>query len=269
MEFRNWLEMSSLRDILKDVPQSQKWHSEGNVFHHVMMVRKMLPIAERLFEEERTKPDSPFNMFSSLTEEDREILRAAVWMHDIGKANKTVYKLSSGEEIPWQSGPQPEGSKLTSVGHEDAESYEPMMQKLGPVWQKMYQKVGEDNKQILWYLIQNHMQFHRQEQVLARVLARDMIRQDGKFDPQRKFKLLIVFKVMDVMGRGGATEVDGRELIDGLVQLAEKRAEYWEREKEKRVPISMEDFISKLKAKGLPLDQIRGAVRGKFGIEAL
>ena len=269
MDFKIWLEMSSLRDILKDVPQSQKWHSEGSVWKHVLMVRKALPVAERLFEEERNRPGSPFNTFSSLTEEDREMLRAAVWMHDIGKADKTVYKLPSGEEIPWQSGPQPEGSKLTSVGHEDAEAYEPLMKKLGPAWQNMHQKASDENKQLLSYLIQNHMHFNRQEGVLARVLARDMIRNDGKFDPQRKHKLLIVFKVMDILGRGGASEKDGQELITDLVKLADKRAEYWKQEEEKRAPISVEDFINKLKAKGLPLSQIKTAVRGKFGIDAL
>ena len=124
MNFKQWLEMSSLRDILKDVPQSPKHHPEGTVWAHVRLVRQALPIAEALFEEERRK-GLPFSDYGPLTGHERKLLRVAAWLHDVGKVAATAWTHPDDSKTPWQDlGNLPDdGGKWQSLRHEEPEYY--------------------------------------------------------------------------------------------------------------------------------------------------
>ncbi len=68
--------MSTLRDNLKGVPQDEEFHPEGDVWTHTRAVRRSLDEAMRMT-----------NVM--LTEEQRNLLRVAAWLHDVGKAHAT------------------------------------------------------------------------------------------------------------------------------------------------------------------------------------
>lgn len=72
---------------MAETPQPARWHGEGDVLTHTRMVVRALD-------------DVPG--FSELPERQREILRAAAWLHDIGKIRQT--RLVAGEwEAPSHS----------------------------------------------------------------------------------------------------------------------------------------------------------------------
>jgi len=83
--------------------------------------------------------------------------------------------------------------------------------------------------------------------------------------PEIKVKLLIVFKLMDIVGRGTMMHVEGQHYLDEIRKASEKRRRHWEAEAEKNAPVSREEFIARLRAKGVPELTIQNAVKGKFG----
>jgi len=257
--------MSSLRDILKDVPQSAKHHPEGTVLNHVRLVRQSLSIAEGLFEEERHK-GLPFSDYGPLTGHERKLLQSAAWLHDVGKASATAWTHPDDSKTPWQElgGKLPDdGGRLQSLRHEDPDYYEPVLRQLGSAWQGMYEKTSSEDRDILRFLVDEHMGFVGEK--VGRGFVHLLMDERGVLRPETRVKLLIVFKLMDVIGRGSMMVEEGREFLAEISRAAAKRRKYWAAQLEKNAPISREDFVLKLREKGLTDALIQQAVRGKYG----
>ena len=257
--------MSSLRDILKDVPQSAKHHPEGTVLTHVRLVRRALPIAEGLFEEERHK-GLPFSDYGPLTGHERKLLRAAAWLHDVGKAATTAWTHPDDSRTPWQElgGKMPDdGGRLQSLRHEEPDYYEPVLRQLGIAWQKMYEKTLPEDRDVLRFLVDEHMGFVGEK--VSRGFVHVLMDDRGVLRPETRVKLLIVFKLMDVIGRGSMMVDEGREFLVEIRRATERRRRFWAAQLEKSIPISREDFVLKLRAKGLTDALIQQAAKGKYG----
>ena len=256
MQFKNWLEMSSLRDLLKDVPQG-KFHPEGPVFKHVRLVRRALDPAIKIFSQEPI-----FKIYPPVSEADRKVLRLGAWLHDIGKASATTWKSDFGEVLPWKDVQHPETGRWTSVGHEDPEYYEPMLKSLGTPWQKMHQGASEEDRDLVKALIEKHMGYVGDS--FSRGFFHTVMDDYGRIRGDRKSKLLIIFKMMDILGREGVSGNEISGFIDGIRKESARRRAFADKEAEKRLPITPEDFIKKLREKGLSATQINNAVKGKF-----
>ena len=272
MGFKDWMEMSSLRDLLKNVPQNPKWHPEGSCWNHVRMVRQALPVAVAMFEKVRADRGSAFSSFTPISKQDEDILRLSAWMHDIGKASATAFTNPDRSRTPLSDfegfdvkdlmAPDFGDGKWQSIGHERPNHYEPMLGRLGGPWQQMLQKLKPEDKEVLWFIVQKHMDLDAHG--IHRSLRNQMIGSDGKFLPDRKFKLWIVFKLMDVMGRGaGLDRAEGDNALKNILAAAEeKRAS---QTPPKASPQTPQDMEKMLRAKGLGADQIRDIIAKKFG----
>lgn len=125
MGFRDFLEMSSLRDLLGNIPQNPKHHPEGNVLTHTRMVRRSIEDAIAILKQSQQNPQSSLKKVDfDLTKEDRDILRVAAWMHDIGKVTATAMTPSKG---------------IQSIAHETPEHFIANMRKLkGGQWENIW-----------------------------------------------------------------------------------------------------------------------------------
>ena len=260
MNFKNWLEMSSLRNLLKDVPQGAIFHPEGPVFKHSRMVRQSLNSAIKIFEQEPLFVD-----LLPVSNEDRNILRVAAWLHDAGKSSATTWKSPFGEVLPWKDVKHPEGGKWSSVGHEEPEHYEPVLKQLGEPWQGMNHRASAEDRDLVMFLIQKHMGYVGDS--ASRWFLRMIMDDHGNIRSDRKVKLLIIFKMMDLIGRDTVMLQDAYAFLDVIKKAVIHNRAYWDKEEEKRSPISKKDFIRKLEDKGLSNAQIRVAVKGKFNEE--
>jgi hypothetical protein len=231
----------------------------------VRLVRQALPIAELLFNEERAK-GLPFSDYGPLTEQERRLLRAAAWLHDVGKAAATAWTHPDDSKTPWQdlSGRSPDdGGRWQSLRHEEPEYYEPVLRQLGPVWQGMFEKTSAADRDVLRFLVDEHMGFVGEK--VGRGFVHVLMDERGVLRPEVRVKLLIVFKLMDVIGRGSMMVEEGREFLAEIRRAAERKRKYWAAQAEKNAPISREEFVEKLRAKGVSDALIQQAVRGKYG----
>jgi len=275
MKFREWLEMSSLRDILKSVPQSPVHHPEGDVFTHTRMVRRSMDQAIKLLKDAQKNPDSAFsNLDLSLTPEETNLLRGAAWMHDVGKSSATAWTTDTGDRLPWKSlPPDPDlpGKGWQSIGHEDPENFEPAMKDLGSTWKKMYEKISDGDKKDLWFLIQNHMKFY---QGFGR-LNNDMIDDEAKYKNDRRYKLLLLLVLMDRLGRGGdwgGASDSAEQTISDMQAAADEKQRAAIAQQEKRAKIDAEKEATSTPEKmvqfwadtGRPPHALPGALKGKF-----
>ena len=272
MGFKVWLEMSSLKDLLKGVPQSAKWHPEGAVWNHVRLVRQALPAAVSMFEKVRADKTSPFCRFTPVSKQDEDILRLSAWLHDIGKGSATAYTNPDKSRTPLSDfegfgvedlmSPDFGQGKWQSIGHETPRHYEPMMGKLGGPWQAMLAKLSPEDKDCLFFVIQKHMDLDSRTGI-HKTLRNQMIGGDGKFLNDRKFKLWIIFKLMDVMGRGeGLDRAEGEAAIQMMIASCETKKAVPQPQKAPQTPQEMQKM---LQAKGLPPEQIRQIIAKKFG----
>ncbi len=203
-DFHQWLEMSSLRDILKDVPQDPTHHPEGPVFTHTRMVRYAMDRAIEILREAQAQPGSAFaNLNLDLTQDEKNILRMAGWMHDIGKAGATTLK-AGDEDIPWTEKPDPSTGRWRAISHETPEFYEPQLQKLqGSMWQPIWDKSSEKDKEDFFFVVQHHMGLRTQAATgFGKRLSNQWIDEKGQYKNERKIKLLLVLVLMDRLGRG-------------------------------------------------------------------
>ncbi|MCK9458368.1 MAG: hypothetical protein M0R80_01845 [Proteobacteria bacterium] len=269
MEFKNWLEMSSLRDILKNVPQSAQWHPEGSVFLHTRLVRKALPVAVKMFE--KARGEEAFSNLPSVSDGDIMLLRILAWLHDVGKASTAGYKYPDntikplsdfpGHTVKQMMSPDFGPGKWTAHAHEDPEHYEPQIKKLGNKWQSILDNLSPEDKEIVWFVVPKHMEFS--EKGLSRHIKAS-IGIDGKFAPDRKIKIWIVFKLMDLMGRGSGLDIEsGKSFLEILMNVAEEKMRKSLRTKPVE-PNTPEEFAKYLLAKGVKPDVVQAAVRGKF-----
>jgi hypothetical protein len=258
-------EEGTLKDMLKPVPQSPKWHKEGDVFKHTQLVRKGMEVAISLLKDASQDPNSAFsNLDMNLAASDVNMLKLGGWLHDIGKRSATTI----GDK-PWNpDGPNDLSQKINAIGHEDEEHFEPMMQKLGKPWQNMYQKSDLSDKNDLWYMIRNHMSLN---DLWSKRLWLDLIDENGKYKNERKVKLLLILVLMDKMGRYGeespqfglANGIQALRKMQNTADLVLKNNQ--KTQKAKQEFATPQDFIAYLKAKGVDQKVIDTSVKNKFG----
>jgi hypothetical protein len=263
MNFREFLEMSSLRDIIDPVPQSPKHHAEGSVGNHTRMVRKQLYDAIHHFQD-LVESDPKFSNFSTFfNASDMNLLRLAAWMHDIGKASATTVN-----DQPWRPG-MAVGSNDTikAISHENPWHFEPMMRQLGPTWKKMYDNSSQEDKDDLWFMIQNHMKL-KDFGFTKRILP-ELLDTEGKFKNQRKIKLLLILIMMDQTGRmkmGGIQD----QLPTISSRMSSSAQAYQAAKRPVQPRTTWDDPVSLAKhmlSKGVGIDRIKQALTGKFGRE--
>ncbi len=202
--FKAWLEMSSLRDILKDVPQDPTHHPEGDVFTHIRMVRYAMDKAIEFLKEAQSTPDNAFaNLNLNLTDEEKNILRMAGWMHDIGKAGATTLNIG-GEHTPLKEKPDPSKGRWQAIGHETSKFYKPEMRKLkGTPWQSIWEKSSDSDKKDLFFIVNHHMGLRTEAASgFGKRLSNQWIDENGQYKNERKIKLLLILVLMDRLGRG-------------------------------------------------------------------
>lgn len=264
MRFQNWISESSLKDLLS-VPQKEKHHPEGDVFRHTMMVRGSLNSAIELIKNNQqnniTGPLS--NLDLNFSQEDINILKFAGLLHDIGK----------GEAL--------DPNTLSAHGHENPKTFEIAMKKLGPWWQKVYEKSNSKDKEDLWWIIKYHMSL-KNEGFLNKKLKKELLDDNGKYKNDRKVKLLLVLLLMDRMGRGETGNVSlsqARQFAKNNTTAADKGLEgiyatsntyLKDLNKTKKTstpsPDNPKDFVDFLKKSNRTTDQIKQALQGKFGM---
>lgn len=276
--FKSWME-SSLRDIIKPVPQSPKHHAEGDVFTHTIMVRQQLTDAIAHFQQVTADKDSVFgNLDPNLSKSDINLLKIGAWMHDIGKASATTFTRTAGGEektIKYGQGPLEPGDKIQAIGHEQPWHFEPMMKKLGPTWKQMYEKASPEDKADLWFVIQHHMDL--KSAGFGKKLLAQLLDQSGKFKNDRKIKLLLILIMMDQSGRIGLGELNGSPALPGISgRMKQSALDYHQnrmgiaaadqaKRQQSQVYNDPEQFTAMLKSKGLDQAAIQKAFRSKFG----
>jgi len=113
----------------------------------------------------------------------------------------------------------------------------------------------------LWFVIRNHMQLR--DKLGSKILSR-MVDKEGKYKNTRRVKLLVVFFLMDRIGRfgaggGGGGEPDAIEAIGAMERAAERYAIRFKRQSAP-APDDPREF-----AKIVPRNMLPSALKGKFG----
>lgn len=250
MEFKDFVEMSSLMDLL-DVPQRPDFHAEGPVKNHAKLVRQQVDNAIQVVQGVASQPESSFSQLdTSFSEEDRNILRLASWLHDLGKRSATT-------------------PDLRSIGHESPKHFNPAARELmqSPMWGKMLGSASLEDKKDLWFVISNHMSL--KDQGFGRRLMRKFVDTNGKYYNTRRVKLLLTFILMDRIGRKG--KHDPMETINAFEAGAKKFKQSQIRQKQSQpAPNNEFDFVQqmlpKLANKPMPMQIgiLKGALQGKF-----
>ena len=259
--------MEMLRGILKPVPQSPKWHAEGDVFAHTRLVRKALSKAVSLIANVASQPHSAFsNLDMNLDDNAIDVLKLAAWFHDLGKETGTTVGPLNAEPENWKNVPNidPNNHELHAKHHEKPFNFNPAFRKLmqSKLWQKVMEAQNFEDRKDLWFVIRNHMQLR--DNLGNKILSR-IVDQQGKYKNTRRVKLLVVFFLMDRIGRfgvgGGGGEHEAIESIGAMERAADKYAIRFKRQSEP-APNDPKEF-----AKIVPRNILPRALKGKFGRE--
>lgn len=160
---------------LSECEQNPKWHSEGNVLNHTLLAIEKF--------EEYIKP---WEVYVSLSNEQKRILRAAIVLHDIGKGVTTFV----GKDGNWHAyGHEIEGEKIARVLLWDEDI-------------RIREKICS--------LIRYHME------PLKIFDSKDWIGKIVEIGSRIEWKLLYFVKMVDLLGsiqlNGGTTESDIKKL---------------------------------------------------------
>lgn len=260
ISFKSWLE-TSLRDIIEPVPQSPVHHGEGNVWIHTRMVRQQLNAAISHFVELTSDKNSAFsNLDPSLRPEEINILRIGAWLHDIGKASATTI---GGEH--WENALT--DGIIQAIKHEDREHFELGMKRLGEPWQSMYQKSSPEDRNDLWFIIQNHMSLKDR---FGRNIIKNLVDETGKYKNDRRIKLLLILILMDQSGRIKADEPSGAQAMPDISNRMNQSAIEYKTKRSSNsnkppAPNDPQAFVNMLRSSGKSPYEIKQAFKGKFG----
>jgi hypothetical protein len=261
MSFKLWLIESSLRDLLKDVPQNPDHHAEGDVFRHTKMVRNSLEIAKRLLEKEQgIFPFSKINF--DLSDKEEKILKISAWLHDIGKASATTV-----DGVHWKDAPSHTG-KISAHQHDQSHHYEPMIDKLGSSWGAIISALTPDEIQDVYFCIDYHMSLGSGS--FSKKVSSIILDQDGNYKNERRVKLLLYIITMDWAGRISGNKGGENGAIDAIKGFKNSANKLLEKNKiiNSRKKVSIDDpkeFI--LSLKGRPVEIIKKAFQNKFNRE--
>jgi len=261
MNFKLWLVESSLRDLLKDVPQNPEHHAEGDVFKHTRMVRNSLEVAKRLLKKEQgIFPFSKINF--DLSDKEEKILKICAWLHDIGKASATTV-----DGIHWKDAADTSG-KISAHQHDQSHHYEPMIDKLGSMWSPMLSVLSPDEIQDIYFCIDYHMSLGNGS--FSKKVSSVVFDQDGNYKNERKVKLLLYIITMDWTGRISGNKGGENGALDAIQGFKNSAYKLLEKNKiiNSRKKTSIDDpkeFI--LYLKGKPIEVIKKAFINKFGRE--
>lgn len=177
--------MSSLRDILVGVPQDARFHPEGDVWTHVLLVRHALDDAIVMTRQ----------IFPEVgSDEDRCLLRIAAWVHDLGKAAAT--KVVSGRYV--------------APGHEKSASFNEVFRRVGKPWKKLWVSTSYEDRKTLLYVVTRHMGISDQRGLDARIARNVRSREDFL---RRRARLAVTFMAMDRLGCASPTRVADAQLV--------------------------------------------------------
>lgn len=267
MNFGEWMMMEGMRDLaraysdaLRDVPENPEHHPEGTTLKHVKLVRRAISSAEQELQNLKAAPvfsDILSDLDFRLTEDDRQILVMAAWLHDVGKTTATTIGGVPFRDAEGQTG------KIQAIGHEKPEHYGPQVEKMLAVAPESTRRFYESNRDLINFLVERHMDFAHGG-FPNRVVSDFFV--DGRLKDDRRMRLLLVLMWADKMGR--AKTADLAKNIDKL-RLASEKSKELARKSQRTLKGAFEggeeEFRSMLKAKGLPDSAIDAAVRSKFG----
>ncbi len=246
--------MSSLRERLCGVPQSPRFHPEGDVFAHVRLVRRSLNQAIELLLTAAAGRESLCNLNFRLNKVQLATLRAAAWTHDVGKATATVWE---------------EGKGWRSVGHDRPRHYLPALRRLGPLWHRIWRRSTFEARKDWLFLIRHHMRFTHVDLgggLAGRAPSR-WIDSDGRYRASSRLTLLIVLAVMDRMGRQFDDPI--RHGIDTIARIdlaaeTRHRANGFRQSRGRRTPDDPVMFVAHLSKLNKPEGVLVSAFVGKF-----
>lgn len=266
MNFGEWMVMEGMRDLaraysdaLRDVPENPDHHPEGTTLKHVKLVRRAISSAAQELQNLKFAPvfsDILSDLDFRLTEDDRQVLVMAAWLHDVGKTTATTIGGVPFRDAGGQTG------KIQAIGHERPDHYGPQVEKMLSLAPETTRRFYEANRDLINFLVERHMDFSHggfPNRVISDFFA------DGKVKNDRRMRLLLVLMWADKMGR--AKTADLAKNIDKLRLASEKSKELAhksQRTLKGAFEGSEEEFRSMLKAKGLPDSAIEAAVRNKF-----
>lgn len=267
MNFGEWMMMEGMRDLaraysdaLRDVPESPEHHPEGTTLKHVKLVRRAISSAEQELQNLKSTPvfyDILSGLDFRLTEDDRQVLVMAAWLHDIGKTTATTIGGIPFRDAEMQTG------KIQAIGHERPEHYGPQVEKMLALAPESTRRFYELNRELINFLIERHMDMSHGG-FPNRIIA-DFF-EDGRVKDDRRMRLLLVLMWADKIGR--AKTADLAKNIDKL-RLASDKSRDLARKSQRTLKGAFkggeEEFRSMLKAKGLPDSAVEAAVRSKFG----
>jgi hypothetical protein len=177
--------MSSLRDVLRGVPQDAKYHPEGDVWTHVCLVRRAMNDALAMTRKVFSDVGSPA---------DRKLLRATAWTHDLGKAAST--RLIDGRYI--------------APDHEKASAFNPIWRRLGLPWKRLWNACDFEDRKTLLYLVTRHMGISDARGLAPRI-GRDLNAKHSAL--QRRARLVVTFMAMDRLGCANTSRVSDAQLV--------------------------------------------------------
>lgn len=251
---------SAYSDALRDVPENPDHHPEGTTLKHVKLVRRAISSAAEALQGLKSSPvfsDILSELDFRLTEDDRQVLVMAAWLHDIGKTTATTIG-----GVPFRNSDGRIG-KIQAIGHEKPEHYGPQVEKMLAVAPESTRRFYESNRDLINFLVERHMDFAHGG-FPNRVVSDFFV--DGRLKDDRRMRLLLVLMWADKMGR--AKTADLAKNIDKL-RLASEKSKELARKSQRTLKGAFEggeeEFRSMLKAKGLPDSAIEAAVRSKFG----
>lgn len=265
MRFREFLETrqelaTAFKNKLHGVPQDPDHHPEGDVLIHTRLVRKAIPKAIQELQSAQAGPlvNVLSGMNFSLSPDEVKLISMATWIHDIGKQTATTI---GGN--PWRQGGT---GKIQAIGHQDPEHFLPQLQDLEGVAPEETKQLYLQNKELLDWLVQHHMDFTSGQGFSKNFVAENF---DGeRVKPTQRMKLLLILMWSDKMGRRPE---------DTIAQAVQKNTQNLLRSSERsgkraaniaRQSVSFgggpEQFAQILKSRNMAANQRYQAMRGKF-----